>query len=957
LFKTYCVSCHGDKKQEGNVRLDTLDSLKGAVRIDLLNKMHESIRLEEMPPEEAQQPTTHERKLLDDWIGNAINPAGRSDLDDRLRSPAYGNYVDHGQLFSGDHVELPGFTYDRRWLISEFIFDVKFNQLTRFNPHLDIDGKRQFVPHLSSGFRLNLTNPFLLPNNSGVRYYANETLNGGHLLTMLTNAKDTANLMTTHLARRDSRFLPAVSAIMAMEDLHNKTLASREYFLVRHIEKLLIEMYDNAHHGLLPTFVPTKIKPADASKGGKKSNFDAAKPANEDLEHIYRAMIRYMDDTATDSQLLAMCERKWFIHGHDDRKIQTRLAFMVNYLADLKERIEKYNYKERYKPHDYKPPNDEEMALIRASILKHRVQGDSFRAIIDKCMSHWEAGFQQERIEAGAPSEEQVVKLVEQLYQMILERRPDVEESKKHVKLTRTYIESLGNLKAIQKLIQTLILRSEFVYRSEFGHGKTDEHGRRMMSPRDASYALAYALTDSSPDAELIKAVQNGRLSTREDYRREVIRMLKRRDQYYVVDERIMLMSRSRVTSATNIPIRVLRFVREFFGYPNMLPIFKDNKRFGKNYDNTKLRLLAEADQLVEHILESDQNVFEKLLTTDQFYVYHTGDNEAMERGAQQVAEINAYFKDVDWQNITQEDIEKHKPFLAKMQIRADPNSVKRAMSAIVLRYANGQTTAPPYGIHGISRRGHELTGPEVAEFFNIRLDNWNYPIEQPATVAHRKGILTHPAWLIAHAQNTETDPIHRGKWIQEKLLAGTIPDVPITVDAVIPEDPHKTLRQRLDAKTQVEYCWSCHQKMNPLGLPFEMYDDFGRYRTKERLEHPENLIQKVKDKGQQHEDLRDIYKTLPVDPRGKLEGTGNNSLDGQVADALDLVDRLARSDRVRQSIIRHAFRYFMGRNEMLSDSKTLIDADKAYLENGGSFQAVVVSLLTSDSFIFRKKP
>ena len=46
-----------------------------------------------------------------------------------------------------------------------------------------------------------------------------------------------------------------------------------------------------------------------------------------------------------------------------------------------------------------------------------------------------------------------------------------------------------------------------------------------------------------------------------------------------------------------------------------------------------------------------------------------------------------------------------------------------------------------------------------------------------------------------------------------------------------------------------------------------------------------------------------------------------------------------------------------MGRNEMLSDSKTLIDADKAYLENGGSFQAVVVSLLTSDSFIFRKKP
>jgi hypothetical protein len=73
------------------------------------------------------------------------------------------------------------------------------------------------------------------------------------------------------------------------------------------------------------------------------------------------------------------------------------------------------------------------------------------------------------------------------------------------------------------------------------------------------------------------------------------------------------------------------------------------------------------------------------------------------------------------------------------------------------------------------------------------------------------------------------------------------------------------------------------------------------------------------------------------------------------VNDAIDLIDRLARSKRVRQSIIRYAFRYFMGRNEMLSDSTTLIDADRAYLESGGSFDAVIVSLLTSDSFIYRK--
>jgi hypothetical protein len=39
--------------------------------------------------------------------------------------------------------------------------------------------------------------------------------------------------------------------------------------------------------------------------------------------------------------------------------------------------------------------------------------------------------------------------------------------------------------------------------------------------------------------------------------------------------------------------------------------------------------------------------------------------------------------------------------------------------------------------------------------------------------------------------------------------------------------------------------------------------------------------------------------------------------LDGEFKDALELIHRLAESDKVRQGMIRHVFRYFMGRNEM----------------------------------------
>ena len=74
-----------------------------------------------------------------------------------------------------------------------------------------------------------------------------------------------------------------------------------------------------------------------------------------------------------------------------------------------------------------------------------------------------------------------------------------------------------------------------------------------------------------------------------------------------------------------------------------------------------------------------------------------------------------------------------------------------------------------------------------------------------------------------------------------------------------------------------------------------------------------------------------------------------------KVKDAIEMMHRLGRSECVRQAFIRHLFRYFMGRNEMLSDSRTLIEADQAYVKSGGSFKALVTSLLSSDSFLYRR--
>ena len=70
----------------------------------------------------------------------------------------------------------------------------------------------------------------------------------------------------------------------------------------------------------------------------------------------------------------------------------------------------------------------------------------------------------------------------------------------------------------------------------------------------------------------------------------------------------------------TSIPIRKLRFFREFFGYDNALDVFKDEKRIFEQIGSTRQRLIMEADLLVEYILKQDKNVFEQLLTTKKFF-------------------------------------------------------------------------------------------------------------------------------------------------------------------------------------------------------------------------------------------------------------------------------------------------------------------------------------------------
>ncbi|MFO0823913.1 MAG: DUF1588 domain-containing protein [Gemmataceae bacterium] len=339
---------------------------------------------------------------------------------------------------------------------------------------------------------------------------------------------------------------------------------------------------------------------------------------------------------------------------------------------------------------------------------------------------------------------------------------------------------------------------------------------------------------------------------------------------------------------------RILRFFREYFGYDAATEVFKNDK---DNPDHDARVLVEDTDRLVLYILERDRDVLRVLLTTTKSFVAHKTGASLKKQRTEAIAKF-----------------EKEKA--------ANPEKFKGKLPPKV-----GRSIYEAYGL---------------ADFPDAQ------PVDLPAD--QRSGILTQPAWLVANSTSFDNHVIHRGKWIRERLLGGLVPDVPITVDAQLPDAPHQTLRERVGV-TKQEYCWKCHRLMNDVGLPFEQYDHFGRFRTTETV-LDRGATEKNVDKKGKH--LGPVMRQAELNTMGLVAFVGDPALDGPVKSPVELLRKLAGSERVEQVFVRHAFRYWMGRNESPGDAATLQAAHKAYRDSGGSMNALIVALLSSESFLYR---
>lgn len=462
-------------------------------------------------------------------------------------------------------------------------------------------------------------------------------------------------------------------------------------------------------------------------------------------------------------------------------------------------------------------------------------------------------------------------------FQVALLREPTEEETARFATLMETNIKDAGPAIGVKSTLAAILMLPEAIYRFELGRGERAADGRVMLSPRELAYAIAFALTDQAPDRELAKSLQEGRLNSTDDVRREVARIL---------DDPKLKKS------------RVMRFFEEYFEFTAAEDVFKDLPR-GKWRPDV---LINDTRMLIQHILDQDRDVLKQLLTTNECFVNCRLDPK---------------------QGLVPARIVKKK----------QPKKDKKTGRIIPV---------PPRD---------PFRQIEIHDFYSLPLD-WEWEKKQPVRFPanERAGILTQPSWLAAFASNNENHAIQRGKWIRERLLGGVVPDLPISVDARLPDAPDQPLRQRMEI-TKQEYCWQCHKRMNQLGLMLEHYDFLGRYRQDEPIVDLTATAKNVDSKGNSR---GTIMTGVPVDASGSVTRSGDARIDGDYRDIIPVLHKLADSPRVRQVFVRHAFRFWMGRNETLNDSPTLIAADDAYVKSGGSMNALITSLLTSDSFLYR---
>jgi hypothetical protein len=188
-----------------------------------------------------------------------------------------------------------------------------------------------------------------------------------------------------------------------------------------------------------------------------------------------------------------------------------------------------------------------------------------------------------------------------------------------------------------------------------------------------------------------------------------------------------------------------------------------------------------------------------------------------------------------------------------------------------------------------------------------------------------RAGVLTQPGLLAALSGPVNDSPVQRGVLVLDSFLCNRPPPPPAGVNTMAPEmdaSAPMTTRQRFASQHEQGPCASCHQVIDGIGFAFENFDAAGAWRTEEV--------------GQ------------PIDASAHLVGS---DVDGDVAGAVALVQRLAQSVRVAECVTYQWMRYALGLDETQINVAAARAVAGQFVAGAGPMSELLVGIVKSEPF------
>ena len=256
---------------------------------------------------------------------------------------------------------------------------------------------------------------------------------------------------------------------------------------------------------------------------------------------------------------------------------------------------------------------------------------------------------------------------------------------------------------------------------------------------------------------------------------------------------------------------------------------------------------------------------------------------------------------------------------------RATAASLRTELDAYVDEIMAGEGT-----LDALFTSSFGMVSADTAAIYGVDAPSTEGLVRRELDPAQRAGLLTHPAILALHGKPNQSDPIHRGVFVRQRVLCMDLPPPPADVDTTPPDpEPGLSTRDRFAAHRQEERCAGCHALIDPIGFGFEHYDAIGRW--------------------------RDVDDGVAVDATGEVIAGGDAS--GTFDGAIELSAQLAASETVRSCVARQWMRYATNRVET-RDDRCARDAILArFTETGGDLRELLVAIVESSAFTHRQVP